>query len=238
MARPRFRSLTDTTYSALDLAATVSVLTGHFRRDRDYGRLSASRPAVRHPAHRCRQLRRFRRNPRRRPSGRLLPSGDACRPARSRFGAARRVSVAPPQPPHQPRHGHNPRSPPHPRHHHRQRDLGPREPVLRQPAPLPVIQCQPVCATSADRIIVPIRSATTRRNSSSSAGISSTSTSNCPSSTPILNESSDASKCDPANCSVSRSANENPKPWTSPKPNAIIHRRCTVAPPTIFSSAM
>ena len=34
-----------------------------------------------------------------------------------------------------------------------------------------IIQCHAVCATSADRMIVPMRSATTKRKSSSSAGI-------------------------------------------------------------------
>ena len=87
------------------------------------------------------------------------------------------------------------------------------------------------------QMIVPIRSATTCLNTQLNAGTASARTSSCPSSTPTLNDSSDVSRCAPANCIDSRSANEKPKPWTSPKPNANIHRRSSRAP-TMFSSAM
>ncbi len=62
------------------------------------------------------------------------------------------------------------------------------------------IQCHAVCATNAERMIVPIRSATACRNSQFSAGTASARTNNCPSSTPRLNDSSDAARCAPANC--------------------------------------
>ena len=68
-------------------------------------------------------------------------------------------------------------------------------------------------------------------------------TSNWPSSTPTLNDRSDISRCEPANCSVSRNANEKPKPCTRPKPKATTQRRrMRVASPdpaaTMFSNAM
>ena len=69
----------------------------------------------------------------------------------------------------------------------------------------------------ADKIMVPIRSATTKRNSPSSTGIRIISTSSCPSSTPMLNESSDVSMWLPANCSVCRNANEKPNPMHKPE---------------------
>jgi hypothetical protein len=59
----------------------------------------------------------------------------------------------------------------------------------------------------------------------------------CPSSTPMLNDTSEVSKCDPANWSVRRSANEKPKPCTRPKPNVINQRRFGLMT-TMFSSAM
>ena len=100
-----------------------------------------------------------------------------------------------------------------------------------------VIQCQLVCATSVDSRMVPTFSATTWRNIRWRAGTSTASTSNWPSSTPMLNDSSDVSRCEPANCRVSRSANENPNPCTSPNRNVMVHRRCTLAP-RMFSMAM
>ena len=51
-----------------------------------------------------------------------------------------------------------------------------------------------------------------------------------------MNAASEVSRCDPANCSCSRNAVENPKPCTSPKANAII-QRCGTRAPTMFSSA-
>ena len=91
-----------------------------------------------------------------------------------------------------------------------------------------------------------MRSLTPKRKSSSRAGTQSAMTSNWPSSTPTLNASSDVSRCDPANCSVSRSANEKPKPCTRPKPKATTQRRRMRTAPaapaapaaTMFSSAM
>src|SRR3954471_6860059 len=74
-------------------------------------------------------------------------------------------------------------------------------------------------------MIVPSCSATTKRKTISSAGIRISRTSNWPSSTPALNENNDVNRCDPANCSVWRSANENPKPWTSPNANVTSQRR-------------
>ena len=44
----------------------------------------------------------------------------------------------------------------------------------------------------------------------------------------MLNDSSDVSRCEPANCSVSRSANEKPKPWTRPNAEASHHATAAV----------
>src|SRR5258705_13252650 len=99
------------------------------------------------------------------------------------------------------------------------------------------IHCQAVCATSAERTIVPILSATTKRKSTSSAGTISTSTSSWPSSTPTLKESSDVSRYEPANCTVCCRPNEKPKPCTRPNRNVMSHRRRGVTT-TMFSSAM
>ncbi len=66
---------------------------------------------------------------------------------------------------------------------------------------------------------------------------STTITSSWPISTPTLNARSDVSRWPPANCSVSRSANEKPKPCTRPKANVISHRRFGVTP-SMFSLAM
>ena len=52
-----------------------------------------------------------------------------------------------------------------------------------------------------------------------------------------LNASSDVSTCDPANCSVFVSANENPNPCTSPKPNAS-NQRVRGFGTTTFSTAV
>src|SRR2546429_4818212 len=41
----------------------------------------------------------------------------------------------------------------------------------------------------------------------------------------MLNDSSDAKRCERANCSVWRSANEKPKPCTRPKANVTSQRR-------------
>ena len=100
-----------------------------------------------------------------------------------------------------------------------------------------LIQCQLVCATSADSRTTPSFSATTCRNSRPRAGTSAASTSSCPSSTPRLNARSDVSRCEPANWSVSRSANEKPNPCTSPNPNVTSHRRRSRTP-TMFSNAI
>jgi len=85
--------------------------------------------------------------------------------------------------------------------------------------------------------MVPMRSATTYRKSTPSAGTISTRTSNCPSSTPMLNDNSDIRRCDPANCNVFRKANEKPNPCTKPNAKVIAQRRLRLAP-TMFSSAM
>src|SRR5579864_8827398 len=57
--------------------------------------------------------------------------------------------------------------------------------------PRSIIQCHAVWATSAERMMVPMRSATANRKNASSAGISNTSTRSWPISTPTLNDSSD-----------------------------------------------
>src|SRR4029450_3498628 len=87
-------------------------------------------------------------------------------------------------------------------------------------------------------MIVPVLSATTKRNSRSIAGTSSAITRICPSSTPTLKDTREVRRGDPANGSVSRRANEKPKPWTRPKPNAIIHRRLTLVGPHVPSLAL
>src|SRR5271170_1727378 len=87
-------------------------------------------------------------------------------------------------------------------------------------SPRSIIQCQPVWATRADRIITPMRSSTTYLNNRLSAGTSTTRTESWPISTPRLNPSSEVTRWSPANCSCSRSAKENPKPWINPNPKA------------------
>src|SRR3989442_7009141 len=46
----------------------------------------------------------------------------------------------------------------------------------------------------------------------------------------MLNDRSEVSRCEPANCSVCRSANEKPKPCTRPKAKVITQRRWNAEP--------
>ena len=74
-----------------------------------------------------------------------------------------------------------------------------------------------MCATSADKKIVPTRSATTYLNSSASAGTAIASTNSCPSSTPTLNATSDVARCEPANCSDSPQDEREPESVHEPE---------------------
>jgi len=100
-----------------------------------------------------------------------------------------------------------------------------------------VIQCHPVCATSAERMIIPTRPDITYRRSSASTGSIAASTAIWPSSIPMLNESSETTRWRPANWRFCCSPYENPNPWTSPKRPVISQRRRRSAP-RMFSSAM
>lgn len=61
------------------------------------------------------------------------------------------------------------------------------------------IQCHPVCASIADRMMTPRRSGKTNVNSTLSTQTAIRRTAICPSSTPTLNDSSDNRRCEPAN---------------------------------------
>ena len=116
-------------------------------------------------------------------------------------------------------HHHEPKRTPAPRR---------RRPATRTDAGCPTdrrssaMRCARRARTAGSR-----RSARRRRSGTGAAtrGPSASSTSSWPSSTPALNDSSDVSRCEPANCSDSRSANEKPRPCTRPKANARIQRR-------------
>src|SRR6516162_9335268 len=75
------------------------------------------------------------------------------------------------------------------------------------------------------------------RNSRASAGTKTHRTASWPISIPMLNENSDTSKFEPANCSCSLRMSAKPKPCTSPNSPAMIQRRRRLAP-TMFSRAI
>ena len=100
----------------------------------------------------------------------------------------------------------------------------PCHPYWRRLSPRSTIQCQAECAMRADKIIVHKRLEPPYKVRRCKAGIVRAIRKICPNSIPILKKSKEAVRCDPANWKVSRSENENPKPWMSPKRKVIIHR--------------
>src|SRR5262245_14150717 len=87
------------------------------------------------------------------------------------------------------------------------------------------VQCQPVCATSSDRMIVPRRSSTANLKTSATSGTITRSAASIPASSPRLKNTSDVKKCEPENCSESLSATANPNPCARPNTKAAIQRR-------------
>ena len=91
-------------------------------------------------------------------------------------------------------------------------------------SPRSTIQCQAECAMRADKRIVHKRLEPPQKPRRCRAGIVRAIRKICPSSIPMLKKSKEVVRWDPANWKVSRSENENPKPWISPKRKVIIHR--------------
>ena len=111
--------------------------------------------------------------------------------------------------------------------------------VLAQAAaPRSSIQCHAVCATNADRMIVPIRSATTCLNTSASAGTASASTNSCPSSTPTLNETSDVARWRPGELHRLAQREREAEAVHEPEAERDQPRVARAWRPTMFSSAM